>query len=147
MDFLSIFAERLLDLILENGLTNKLLAENIDVDEYSVDRYLSGEYSPSLENLIKLANCFNITCDYLLGLENESSSKIFKACPPFKERLAFIIEKKGITKAELQRKTEIAESLIYYWLNGKYTPTVDSIIKLARYFDCSVDYLIGRTNS
>lgn len=147
MDILTVFAERLSDLMIENDCSKKILAEKIKIDEFSIDRYLSANYSPSLENLIKISDCFNVTCDYLLGLENDSRVKAFNACPPFKTRLAFVIEKKGITKAKLHRQTDIAESLIYYWLNGKFIPTVDSVIKLSRYFDCSVDFLIGRTNS
>lgn len=30
------------------------------------------------------------------------------------------------------------------WETGRYTPTADNLIKLANYFGCSVDYLLGR---
>ena len=30
------------------------------------------------------------------------------------------------------------------WETGRYTPTADNLIKLANYFGCTVDYLLGR---
>ena len=35
-------------------------------------------------------------------------------------------------------------SLTYKWLHDKSIPTIINYIKLADYFDCSIDYLLGR---
>lgn len=35
---------------------------------------------------------------------------------------------------------------MYYWQIGKSIPTMDSIIKLAKFFNCSIDFVIGRVD-
>ncbi len=37
-------------------------------------------------------------------------------------------------------------STVYTWINGTSTPKIDVIIKLSNLFNCSVEYLIGRSN-
>lgn len=52
----------------------------------------------------------------------------------------------GKTEYRLQKDLNISRSLTYRWLSGKAIPTVDSLIALAKYFGCTVDYLLGREN-
>ena len=37
----------------------------------------------------------------------------------------------------------ISSGLITKWKNGLSYPTGDNLIKIAKYFDCSIDYLVG----
>ena len=41
---------------------------------------------------------------------------------------------------------EINETSVYSWKNGKRVPNLDNLLKLSKFFDCSVDYLLGREN-
>ena len=53
----------------ENKYTQKQLAELLDVSPSIVSGYETGERTPSLENLIALAQLYDCSTDYLLGLE------------------------------------------------------------------------------
>ncbi len=49
------------------GLSQKRLAELVNVTEVSMSRYISGERDPSVETLANIATALNTTTDFLLG--------------------------------------------------------------------------------
>lgn len=62
----------------------------------------------------------------------------------FGERLKELRELKGITRKQLSQDMFVSERLICYWENGKRECNFDTLIKLANYFNESIDYLLGR---
>ena len=62
------------------------------------------------------------------------------------ENLKIIREKKKITQTRLSIEMEVSQELISQYELGKSSPTPAMLIKLADFFNCSVDYLLGRTN-
>lgn len=38
-------------------------------------------------------------------------------------------------------------SQIYQWIRGDNNPNADNLVKIAIYFNCSIDYLVGRTEN
>ncbi len=54
-------------------MTMKELADKIDVSESAISQYENGKRQPSYETLIKLTRIFEVSSDYLLGIEAESS--------------------------------------------------------------------------
>ena len=67
---MKIFAERLLELRKEKGISQAALAEKLQVS-YSVVCYWETDRSePTAPNLVKIADYFGVTVDYLLGREN-----------------------------------------------------------------------------
>ena len=65
------FGERLKELRQAAGLTQKQLADKIWVTKASISYYEQSERNPSPEVLMKLANAFHVTTDYLLGIEDK----------------------------------------------------------------------------
>lgn len=61
------FNERLKSLRFQNGVTQKAIAEGIGVTPVSVQRFEYGTARPKLETVIKLADFFNVSIDYLVG--------------------------------------------------------------------------------
>lgn len=53
---------------------------------------------------------------------------------------------KGTKPNPVGKKIGVASSTITQWKNGSI-PNGETLIKLADYLDCSVDYLLGRTSS
>ena len=49
-------------------LSQSQVARQIDVSASAVSAYELGEVTPSLETLIKLANLYHVSTDYLLGI-------------------------------------------------------------------------------
>lgn len=62
-----IFSERLLSLRKAYGYTQRQLAERLNVAQPSYVRYEQGTAEPTQENLVKLADIFDVSVDYLLG--------------------------------------------------------------------------------
>ena len=60
-------AERIKQLRISQGLTQKHLANVLKVSEVSLQRFEYGSARPSLDTLIALADYFNVSLDYLVG--------------------------------------------------------------------------------
>lgn len=63
----TMFKENLKKLRQENNITQKQLALSVGMSERGIQNYELGEREPSLTVLIKLADYFNISIDYLVG--------------------------------------------------------------------------------
>lgn len=50
-----------------NRLTQRDVAKHLDIAQSSYIRYENGKSEPTLENLVKLADLFDVSVDYLLG--------------------------------------------------------------------------------
>ena len=64
------FKERLKELREESKLSMTELANKIGVSPNTVSRWERGERIPNMDALISLAKFFNVTIDYLCGLED-----------------------------------------------------------------------------
>ena len=51
------------------GMSQQAVADYLHCSAVSYSRYETGNRSPSLELLIQMAECFDVTVDYLLGRE------------------------------------------------------------------------------
>ena len=63
--------QRLKDLRKHKKVGQKEVAELLGVSLRSYQFYESGEYDPSLPNLVVLADYFQVSTDYLLGRSDE----------------------------------------------------------------------------
>ena len=68
------FGERLKELRIKSGLTQSQLAEKIWVTKASICYYERSARNPSPEVLLKLANAFHVSTDYLLGVEKKQQA-------------------------------------------------------------------------
>lgn len=62
------FAKRLKELRIEKGLSLEQLAKEINVSDVAIGRWERKLRIPNIEVLIALAQFFNVSADYLLGL-------------------------------------------------------------------------------
>jgi len=53
---------------------------------------------------------------------------------------------RDITQKELAEIIRVSGSAVSAYENGKKVPGSDTLMRLAEYFDCSIDYLMGKTN-
>lgn len=68
---MSDFKNRLKELRIENNLTQTALAGKLGVKQGVITNWELRGSEPTAEYLIKLANIFEVSTDYLLGIENE----------------------------------------------------------------------------
>lgn len=143
MEALSNFVENLKDLLFDNHFTAPMLARELDISEVAVYSYLRGQ-QPDIAVLIKIADLFHCSLDFLLGRTPEFRQTEFSPIPPFNERLPYLLAYFHTNKYRLCKEIPITHSVIYNWQNGKFAPSLDYVIKLADYFGCSVDFVVGR---
>ena len=64
-----IFAEKLKDLRTDKGLSLKELAKELKVSDVTIGRWEKQQRIPNIIELKKIAEFFNVSADYLLGLQ------------------------------------------------------------------------------
>lgn len=64
----------------------------------------------------------------------------------FVERLVHILQERKISAYKLSKDTGIYQSTISQWKSGLQKPSLEAAERIANYLDCSVDYLLGRTD-
>ena len=70
-------SERLNKLMEMNNLTQRELAEALGVSQTAVFSWCSGQKTPRMDKVDKIAEFFNVKRSYLLGLDNENKSSGF----------------------------------------------------------------------
>lgn len=63
--------DRLKELRLERGLSQQQLAKQIETTQSNIGRWENGINEPTSSQLIKLANYFGCTIDFLVGIEDD----------------------------------------------------------------------------
>ena len=61
----------------------------------------------------------------------------------FKEILKDLRVEKGIGQVELAKSINVSKGIISLWENGLREPNMSSLIALSKYFNVSIDYLVG----
>ena len=115
-------------------------AEELGISRATLGFYENGERKPDIEILVRIAQYFHVSCDYLLGLTDVSSPNI---------DIRSISEKTGLTKEALQILTIHKQSAtgVPCKLNNKERKQFSSLLLstinglLTRYNDL-LDYMI-----
>lgn len=61
------FQQNLIEQRKLNRLTQRQVADHLSISQPSYIRYENGTAEPTLENLVKLADIFDVSIDYLCG--------------------------------------------------------------------------------
>ena len=72
---MEIFTERLNILLRESRTSMYKLAKEIAVNKQTVIFWCNGASEPTISHLKKIAEYFDVSADYLIGLENADGSK------------------------------------------------------------------------
>lgn len=89
------FCDTLRTLIDERGLTQKQLAQDLEIPVSTLGGYVQGTSEPDFETLKLFANYFNVSADYLLNL------KIGNTQTPLENELLRIFRSLSIEQQEL----------------------------------------------
>lgn len=74
--------------------------------------------------------------------------EFFKKCGQIEreeimKNLKLLRESQNLSQRECASQLDISKTTLCYYEQGKISPSVETIIKLADFFDCSIDYLLG----
>ncbi|MBO0530365.1 MULTISPECIES: helix-turn-helix domain-containing protein [Clostridium] len=65
------FGDRLKELREEKGMTQEQLGKLLNITKQAVYSYEKGDNEPTIDALVKIADIFNVSLDYLLGRTKE----------------------------------------------------------------------------
>ena len=99
---------------------------------------------PSFDNLIKLADYFKVSLDYILGLTESNEVVLPKKLPKFSNHFKKILKQYNSSQYKLIKDGIISNGHLNSWLNLNNMPSVENLIRLADHLNISVDELVGR---
>ena len=138
------FQERLQELLIENELSRLQLSKKIGISFETLNGYFNKNFYPELSVAIKIANYFNCSLQYLMGLTDEYKC-YDKNELSFIDALKNLMKAKNISIEKLMKSLNMSEANYYRWKKKDNKPAMQSLIAIAKYFDVSIDYLVGRT--
>ena len=151
---LEIFSKRLKELMEMEGESIRSLSIKIDVDRTSIRYWLKGIYFPKYDALIKVSAFFNVSADYLVGLEeNMDSAASFKGSKEisaaeisekFVKQLSAYMTEKNLTIYAMSKELDIDQKAFTKWLRNGSMPSVAVLIKLARLMHVPLHTLLGK---
>lgn len=146
MDAATKFGDRLGEIMQERGVGTYSLARKTGISRPTITRYLGGSILPSYKTLVILCDFFDCSADFLLGTGEYSGNGIFTKSGSFPERLKEALALSGVTSYRMGKDLRLSGQTLYAWLSGKSLPGAESLLKIAAYLSCSVDYLLGRVD-
>lgn len=105
------FSARLRSLIEEHGLTQKQVAKDINIAPSTIGGYAQGTSEPDFDTLIRIAEYFDVTTDYLLNIHSSKSNgtfedellRVFRSMTGEQQKI-YIEQGKAFVKANHARK-------------------------------------------
>ena len=98
------FGDNLAELRKDSGYDQKKLGELLGVSYHTISSYERGRSQPNHETLIKIAQLFDVSLDYLLGLRRDKVS--------YKEQANVIVIPKSLPKSEYPKIEEYIQFLL-----------------------------------
>lgn len=81
------------------------------------------------------------------SLGNNLLRSLFRGDVLVSKRLKYLREEKNLLQKDIAKYLNITTSAYGYYEQGKRSPDMETIKKLADFFNVSTDYLLGRTNN
>ena len=76
MDYRIEFSKRLIQLREQRGITQQELADKLKITRQSLSLYEKAERTINIELLARIADFFNVSTDYLLGMDETSTISV-----------------------------------------------------------------------
>lgn len=127
------------------GWNQTELGKKLNVKAAAISKYEKGDVSLTGETLLKLAEIFHVSTDYLLGKTddihhfdfNERYSNIIG------ERLRTVRESRNLSVSDVSKVSNISETEILAIEGGTSNTLVETLFKLAQHYNVSAKYFLG----
>lgn len=134
----------------KTGLGNDEVAQQLGISEDLLSDYIQEHIPIPYQVLTALSDICGVSTDCLLGISTESRSGDFDNILPFRynyqiaERIRQLCEQSHpkTTSAFLEGLLSLSSQEVFYLIEYGFVPHMDTIIKLADYFNVSTDYLL-----
>lgn len=130
---------RLRQLMDASGHTQADLASHLGITRQSVSAYMDGSANPSPSAVVSIAKFLDVSTDYLLG--NTECQNDMTMC----DRIKSLCVESGLTIKTLEKELGFGNGVIRRW--NESSPSINSVIRVADYFNVSVDWLCGLSDA
>lgn len=141
-----IIAESITELLQDNNLSVQKFSKLSMISRSTIDGWLKEKHYPYITQLIIAADFLNCSIDYILHLSDKKEYEKSIKCEDFAVRYQERKQSLKVTKYQIAVacKTDIA--CVNKWEKLGQKPRIDTLVDLAKFFGCSVDYLLGRSD-
>lgn len=125
------------------GWTQRKLTKRLDVSYTCVCHWEQGKSSPNVLLAADLADLFECSVNELVGWERPRGLANIKP-RPFGEILSEKRAEWTLSQEALASLLSVSDGTVDNWEKGNCYPTLSTVARLAQFFNCSIDELIGR---
>ena len=140
---------RLSDLRTDKDLKHKDIANILNIKKNTYTQWEIGRNDIPILKLNELANFYKVSLDYLLGISDintktENSDINFDLLCT---RLKSLRKEKNLTQSQLGKEVGFHQRTYSHYEDGSNKPTTFKLLYIAKYYDVSFDYLVGRSDN
>lgn len=121
----------------------------LNIEQSTLANYENGKRIPKIEILIKIAEYYQCSVDFLLGIEKSNGTNyanyqmdVPEFALDFKMKVRELIEEEGISEEEFAQRAGFLREEKDDYLYGNRIPSIEDLIKIAGALRVSSDYLL-----
>ena len=135
------FGERICAVRKSVGKNQKEFSAMLDIPQSTLSAYETDRMQPAIFNLVKIAKTFNVSMDWLCGLEKQESNSLDGKSIGLRIR-ALRIER-GLTQTEFAKSLGKALRTVQKYESGEIELTIATVNEIAQKFGVSAAFLLG----
>ena len=140
------FQQRFRELITDYDYKRSDIVRLIPINQCTLSNALSYGIVPSTKTLIRVADFFNVSINFLLGKTEENDFIKAEKTATFISRFESLCLEKKVSHNKVANDCSFDKSNISRWFSKEYTPELEIVELLCDYFNVSPDYLLGRSD-
>ena len=130
------FGNRLRELRVSEGITQLQMAVILDTSKSNISKYEAGTVEPGMETINEIARFFEVTTDYLFGMETGGNTMIGGKIADLRKEL-------GLNQEEMAERLNVKQPTVANWELDRREPDLETVKKIASLFGVTTDYLLG----
>ncbi|WP_308779768.1 helix-turn-helix domain-containing protein [uncultured Clostridium sp.] len=136
--------DKIKELRIKKGLTQQKLADATGISRSAIAMVEKNKQGLGKENLITMSNFFGVTVDYLLS--DDVKVDVNSIHNKLGDKIKKLRKERNLTQVQLAKAIGIAQSTIGMIESNKRPAGRETLIKLAEFFNVTVDYLLSEDN-
>ena len=138
--------KRIQDTRVDNDITQKQMADILNVSKYVYNNFESGRTKIPLDKIIEFADYFNLNLDYLLNLTDEKKYQHYNKVTTknLNKTLLKIRKDINLSQEKFGKLIGVPQRTYASYENGERSIPINILIKIALKTNYSVDYLTSR---
>ena len=135
--------QRMKDLREDRDLSQEDIAKVLQTTQEQISKYETGRQMMGIDKYMKLAKYYNISLDYLTGLINTPKKLYWNENMDIFQRMKDLREDHDLSQEDIAKVLQTTREQVSKYETGKQMMGADKYIKLAKYYNVSLDYLMG----